>query len=221
MQPMVRGASLSILLADDHPLVRRGLRTLLEMQRGWVVCAEAGSGSEAIRKAMKLKPDVALLDISMPYLDGLEAAAEIRRASPKTKVLILSTHFSEDYVRAAVKAGALGYVLKSEGESNLISAITALMNGRRYYTNAPIEASRSLPKPSSLSHEAGRNSLSPREQQVLRLLAEGKSNKQLASELGISTRTAENHRARVMVKLDLHSLSELVKYAIRHRIVEV
>src|SRR5258708_5074033 len=114
---MLRGTPLSILLADDHPLVRRGLRTLLQMNPGWKVCAEAGSGSEAIRKAMKLEPDLAMLDISMPDLDGLKAAAVIRRASPKTKVLILSMHYTQDYARAAAKAGAHGYVLKSEAES--------------------------------------------------------------------------------------------------------
>jgi DNA-binding NarL/FixJ family response regulator len=217
---MPRKAPLSILLADDHPLVRRGLRTLLHMNSGWKVCAEAGSGSEAIRKAMKFEPDLALLDISMPDLDGLKASAEIRRASPKTKVLILSMHYTKDYARAAAKAGAQGYVLKSDAESELLAAIGALLAGKTYFTNPDREYPDESKAATAKDAEDSPQNLTPREKQVLKLLAEGKSNKQLASVLGISTRTAENHRARVMHKLDLRSLSDLVRYAVRHRIVD-
>jgi DNA-binding NarL/FixJ family response regulator len=211
---MARSAPLSVLLADDHPLVRRGLRTLLQLNPGWKVCGEAASGSEAVRKAMRFKPDLALLDISMPDLDGLRATTEIRRASPKTKVLILTMHSTEQFLRAAIKAGAQGYVLKSDAEVNLIAAVNTLIKGGTFFTRSVQEPARG-----SKSAETS-DRLTPREQQVLQLLAEGKTNKQLASELGISTRTAENHRARVMDKLGLRSLSDLVRYAVRHQIVE-
>jgi DNA-binding NarL/FixJ family response regulator len=220
MLRMVRKARLSILIADDHPLVRRGLRTLLQFHPGWTVCGEAGSGSEAIRQAMRCKPDLALLDISMPDLNGLEAATEIRRASPKTKVLILTMHCTEPFVRRAIAAGVQGYLLKSDAESDLISAVNALMKGQTFFSNAATEASAARRESVVARNDIELDCLTPREQQVLNLLAEGKSNKQLAAELGISPRTAENHRARVMDKLNLGSVSELVRYAVRHKIVD-
>jgi DNA-binding NarL/FixJ family response regulator len=216
---MARTAPLSILLADDHPLVRRGLRMLLQLNPGWTVCGEAGSGSEAVRKAMRYRPDVALIDISMPDLDGLQAASEIRRTSPRTRVLMLTMHYTEQFVQAAVKAGAHGYMLKSDAESDLISAVKALMRGGTFFRSPGTQA-RDRQGLARVAHDDQVVTLTPREQQVLRLIAEGKTNKQLAAELGISRRTAENHRARVMGKLNLRSLSELVRYAVRHHIVE-
>jgi two-component system response regulator NreC len=213
---MVRNAPLSILIADDHAVVRRGLRTLLQLNRRWKVCGEAGSGSEAIRKAMRFKPDLVLLDISMPDLNGLEAAVEIRWASPQTKVLMLTMHHTQDFIQAAMKAGAQGYILKSDAETDLITAVDELVNGRTFFTKAVDTFCTPVSLPGSVSP----SSLTPRERQVLRLIAEGKTNKQLARELGISSRTVENHRARLMSKLDVHSLSELVRYAIRHKILE-
>ena len=215
---MAREKAQSILIADDHPVVRRGLRTLLELHSGWKIRAEASCGSEAIRKTTRFKPDVALLDISMPDLTGLEAAAEILRISPKTKVLILSMHYSEEFIRAAVKAGARGYVLKSDAEADLITAIGVVVSGGTFFTNAAADFFRGV-RPAPVHDEIGPDSLTRREHQVLRLIAEGRTNKQLAADLGISCRTAENHRACIMRKLNLSSLSHLVRYAIRHKIV--
>jgi len=218
IQNMSANRALSILLADDHPVVRRGVRRLLELHGEWKVCGEAGCGSEAVRKAMKFKPNLALLDISMPDLSGFEAAVEIRRASPQTKVIIFTMHYSEEFIRGAAKAGAKGYVLKSDAEADLVTAINEVVKGRTFFTAAGTDVVLArAASPATAASEA--EGLTRREYQVLRLVAEGKTNKQLASELGISTRTAENHRASIMRKLNLHSTSELVRYAVRKRMV--
>ena len=219
---MTRGMQrLRILVADDHELVRRGIRELLRAHRGWKVVAEAVNGREAVEKASELKPDVAILDISMPDLDGLQATRQIREAAPGTSVVVLTMHESDQMVRRILDAGALGYVLKSDLAKQLVKAVKNVSAGKLFLTPRvsdivlkgflntgnqarPTEDSR--PRPT------------PREVEIIRLLAEGKANKEIAAELGITIRTVETHRARIMLKLGLHSLTELIHYAIRHDI---
>ncbi len=202
---------LRILLADDHGLVRRGARAVLHSQPGWRVIGEAANGREAVEKAIKLKPDVAVVDIGMPELDGVEVTRQIRKAVPDTKVLVLTMHESDQMVQRALDAGALGYVLKSDLTENLVRAVRAVSGGNRFLT--PQESER---------HQQGeqvRARTTPRELEIIRLLAEGKSNKEIATALGIAVRTVETHRARIMLKLGLHSLAELIHYSIRHGII--
>jgi len=214
---------LSILIADDHAVVRRGLRALLETQPGWRVCAEARNGNEAVGEAQRLKPELAILDIGMPELNGLQATVLIRKAVPYTRVLILTMHNDEDLIEATVKAGAHGYLLKSDAEQDLIAAVDALMQNRTFFTQTASE----VVLHSLRSGQAGASSrsrsdrLTNREQEITRLLAEGRSNKESAAKLGISTRTVENHRASIMKKLRCRSMADLVRFAIRKRIVEL
>lgn len=212
----------SILIADDHAVVRRGLRALLETQPAWKVVSEATNGYDAVEKATALQPDVAILDVGMPRLNGMDAAALIFKAAPKTRILILTMHSAEDLIRQTLAAGASGFVLKSDAEKDLISAVDALLHNKTFFTSAASNVilgnlRGSVPKQSSRSNK-GRLSL--REREVIQLLAEGKSNKEVAALLNISTRTVENHRAKTMDKLNLRSFGELVRYAIRNRIVE-
>lgn len=216
MQPI------SILIADDHAVLRRGLRTLLETQPGWKVVSEVTNGRDAVESATALRPDVAILDVGMPKLNGMDAAALIFKASPKTRILILTMHSAEDLIRQTLTAGASGFVLKSDAERDLIAAVDALLHNKSFFTSAASDVILSnlrgtAPKRSSRS--AG-SRLSIREREIVQLLAEGKSNKEVASLLNISTRTVENHRAKTMDKLKLRSFGELVRYAIRNRIVE-
>jgi DNA-binding NarL/FixJ family response regulator len=212
-------SALRILVADDHDVVRRGLRALLEAEPGWQVVAEAVNGREAVDKTRRLKPDIAIIDITMPGLNGLEATREILKAAPRTEVLILTMHESEQVVREVVAAGAQGYVLKSDAASDLIAAVKSLRQHKPFLTSRVtgmvIESYR---------HDgAARGTpvcLTPRERQVVQLLAEGKSNKEVGSALRISAKTVETHRTNVMRKLRLHSVADLVRYAIRNHIVE-
>jgi len=211
-----------ILLADDFPLVRRGLRELLELQPGWKVVGEAATGREALEKAKCLKPDVVILDISMPELNGLEATREILKAVPKTEVLILSLHQSEQLVHRVLEAGASGYVLKSDTEGTLVEAVEAVRRHRAFFSSEAasvvLQAYRGGGSREALS-KCAQSTLTPRERQVVQLLAEAKSNKEVASSLRISLHTVTTHRANIMRKLQVHSLSELVRYAIRNEIV--
>jgi len=212
----------SILIADDHALVRRGLRTLLETQPKWKVVAEVSDGREAVESATALRPDVAILDIGMPKLNGMDAASLIFKASPKTRILILTMHSAEDLIQRTLSVGASGYVLKSDAERDLIAAVDALLHQKTFFTSAASDI--------ILGHLRGRGAKSPghatqgrlsvREREIVQLLAEGKSNKEIASLLNISTRTVENHRAKTMDKLNLRSFGELVRYAVRNKIVE-
>ena len=211
-------STLRILIADDHAVVRAGLRALLESRPGWEVSAEAADGRDAVEKASKLKPQVAILDIGMPLLNGVEAARRIHKASPHTEILILTMHESDDLVQQVVDAGARGYILKDDADRVLLAAVEALRQHKSYFStrvagprdsDAPAESSRS-----------SRSRLTPREREILQLLAEGKSNKEVAALLGISLNTAEAHRANIMLKLDLHSVTELVHYAIRNKIIK-
>jgi len=212
-----------ILVADDHHVVRAGLRALLESKSGWQVCAEASNGREAVDKAVKFKPHVAVIDIAMPLLNGVEATRQIRKLSPNTQVLILTMHDSETLVHEVMEAGALGYVLKDDADRDLISAVDAVQQHQPYLSSRASEAASRVSSPPGApgsDNRSARNRLTPREREILQLLAEGKSNKEVASFLGISVKTAETHRANIMLKMDFHSITELVRYAVRNKIIQ-
>jgi DNA-binding NarL/FixJ family response regulator len=209
-----------ILIADDHEIVRHGVRAVLERQAAWVVCGEASSGREAVVKAIDLQPDVVVLDITMPELNGLEATRQIRRAV-SAKVLILTVHESDQVVTEVLDAGAHGYVLKTDAGRTLVEAIRALLGGQTFFTERIHDvADRRTHTRHAAADQRAPGRLTPREREVVQLLTEGKSNKEIGVVLGITTKTAETHRAHVMAKLHLHSMSELVRYAIRNRIIE-
>jgi len=212
-----------IVVADDHDLMRRGVRTLLEAHEGWQVCGEARTGREAVEKVEELKPDIIVLDISMPDLNGVEAARRIRKISAGTEILILSMHYSDQLINEIVEAGVRGFIVKSDSDRDLIAAVETLSKHKPFFTSCATEVmlttfnvgGRAKPTP-----EMAAKRLTSREREIVQLLAEGKSSKEVASSLGISTKTAETHRANIMRKLDLHSVSELVRYAVRNQIVE-
>jgi DNA-binding NarL/FixJ family response regulator len=216
--------ALRILIADDHDLMRRGLKSLIEAHAGWEIVAEAHTGAEAAKKAEELKPDIAILDISMPELNGLEAARRIRKISPRTEILILSVHYSDRLIRDILEAGVRGYVVKSDSDRDLVIAIEALANHKPFLTPQATEvmlsglsgARGALPA----DPDALKERLTSREREIVQLLSEGKSSKETAAVLGISIKTAETHRANIMRKLGIHSVSELVRYAVRNQIVE-
>ena len=206
-----------ILLVDDHEIVRRGLRSLLETRADFTVCGEAADGRAAVEFAGREHPDVVVMDLTMPQLNGLEATRQIRRSVPQAAVLILSMHESEDVVGEVIAAGAHGYVSKSDAGRDLIAAVDAVRAGRAFFTQRIAVATQRTTSPRPTRATAG--PLTPREREVLQLIAEGHSNKSVAHTLGISVKTAETHRARVMRKLQLGSLAELVRYALRNRII--
>jgi len=214
--------NLRILVADDHELVRHGIRGILRAQRGWRVIGQATNGREAVEKTTKLKPDVAILDVSMPELDGLQATRQIRAASPNTEVVVLSMHESDQMVRRVLDAGARGYVLKSDLAANLVKAVKHVSAGKLFLTPrvSDIVVKGFLKNGNRVDPEVhSQTKPTPREAEIIRLLAEGKANKLIAADLGISIRTVETHRAKIMQKLGLHSVAELVLYAIRQKIV--
>jgi DNA-binding NarL/FixJ family response regulator len=212
-----------ILVADDHSVTRRGVRALLETKDGWRVCGEAATGSEAILKAKKLKPHVVVMDISMPEVDGLEATRQIHAEMPDVAVLMLTMHDSERVVRDVLAAGARGYVLKSDVDRNLILAIEALQRGKSFFSAKVTEIvvdgylKNKPARPRATASTA--TELTPRQKEIVQHLAEGKANKEVAAALGISTKTVEAHRAEIMRKLQLNSFSDLIRYAVRERIV--
>jgi DNA-binding NarL/FixJ family response regulator len=218
-------ASIRILVADDHSIVRRGVRALLESQAGWKICGEAATGAEAILKAKRLKPDVIVMDISMPELNGLEATRQIHAVMPETLVLILSMHESDQHVREMLDAGARGYILKSDLDQNLYVALQTLLEGKKFFSPkvSEIVVDGFLKGAAKQRQQAKQPSptLTPRQREVVRLLAEGKSNKEIGVILGISTKTVEAHRAQIMHRLELDSFSDLVLYAARENIVEI
>jgi DNA-binding NarL/FixJ family response regulator len=204
-------------------VVRRGLRAVIESHSGWEVCAEAATGREAVEKSKQCRPDVVVLDIGMPQLNGLEATRQILKALPRTEVLILTIHGSEQLVREVLAAGARGYVLKSDAGRDLLSAIEALCRHKPFLTSRVAEIVVDDYRRQTASGgkiESADSPLSPREREIVQLLAEGKSNKEVALALDISVKTAETHRSHIMAKLNLHSIGELVRYAIRNGIVE-
>jgi DNA-binding NarL/FixJ family response regulator len=212
-------ADLRILIADDHEVVRRGIRSLLEGERGWTVVAEASNGRQAVELARSAQPHVAILDISMPEMNGLEATRVIITELPACEVLILSMHDSEELVRRVLKSGARGYVLKSDAARDLVSAVSALSRHDPYFTSKVASFMLETYLASSEPVAAPEVALTPREREVVQLLAEGHTNKEVAAALGISVKTAETHRTNVMQKLGVHSLSELIRYAVRNNII--
>jgi DNA-binding NarL/FixJ family response regulator len=215
--------ALRILIADDHDIVREGLRTLLESQRGWLICGEATTGREAVNKTKELWPDVVVLDFSMPDLNGLEATRQIRKEFPDTEVLILTMHDSEQLAREVLAAGAQGFLIKTDVRRHIVTAIEALAQHKPFFSStASSLLLDSFLHPENQSEMKGAvlDRLTPREREVLQLIAEAKGNKEIAATLGISVKTVEAHRNNIMVKLNLHSVSELVLYALRNRIVQ-
>jgi DNA-binding NarL/FixJ family response regulator len=208
-----------ILLADDHDVMRSGLRTILEAYSGWQVCGEAREGHEAVRLALELKPDIAVIDLAMPGLDGLEATRQIKKELPRTEVLIFTMHETENMIRAVIAAGARGYVLKSDAGLKLIEAVEALSRHEPYFTP---KASETLLEGFIKSYgESNKESiLTDREREIVQLLVAGKVNKEIADVLNISVRTVETHRATIMRKLGINSIVELVLYAVRNNIVQ-
>lgn len=212
---------LRILVADDHHVVRTGLRALLESKTGWRVCAEAANGREAVEKANEFRPDVAVLDIGMPLLNGVEATRQIRKMSPETEVLILTMHDSEQMIQGVLDAGARGYILKDDADRNLLAAVDALRKHKPYLSSRVSAAVSSRALRDVVEGERPARRLTPREREIVQLLAEGKSNKEIASYLKISVKTAETHRANIMLKLNFHSVTELVRYAVKNKIIQV
>lgn len=214
---------LKILIADDHEVVREGVRTILESQAGWSIVGEAQNGADAVSKALETKPDIALLDISMPELNGLEAARQILKGLPDTQVLILTMHESDELVRELLAAGARGYILKTDARRDLVNAICFLSEGRPFFTSKVAEmvlnGFRQGRAPAKAEISVG-DRLTARERQIVQLLAEGKTSKEIATALDISVKTADTHRANLMRKLNLHSLADIVRYAIRNKMIE-
>ena len=215
--------NLRILIADDHDLMRRGVRSLLQSHPGWEICGEAHTGREAVSKAEELKPDVVILDISMPDLNGVEAARRIRTATPNSEILILSVHYSDQLIRDILEAGVRGYLIKSDSDRDLITAVETLANHKPFFTPRATEVILGNFSQSGTRAEIPgtlRERLTSREREIVQLLAEGKSSKEVASSLCISVKTAETHRANIMRKLQLHTVTELVRYAVRNQIIE-
>ena len=207
---------LRIILADDHLIVRQGLRSVLE-QEAYTVLGEAGDGREALRLAQELRPDVAVLDLAMPLLNGLDAAREISRVSPQTKTILLTMHTEDPYVMEALRAGVKGYLLKTQAAQDLVQAIREVSRGAMYLSPG---ISRTLVEAYLAKSELPPDPLTPREREVLQLVAEGKTTKEVAVILGISVKTAESHRTRIMGKLEIHETASLVRYAIRRGLVQ-
>lgn len=212
-----------VLLVDDHEVVRKGLRVILEERSGWQVCGEARTGREAVEKARALKPHVVIMDFAMPELNGLEATRQIRRELPATEVLLLTMYDSEQLVRDVLAAGARGYMLKNDAGSALVSAVEHLVQHKPFFTSKVAEMilqgyleSADPGAPGETPGEV----LTTREREIVQQVAEGKSSKEIAQALGISVHTAETHRTNLMRKLQMRSVSELVRYAIREHIIE-
>jgi DNA-binding NarL/FixJ family response regulator len=211
--------ALRILVVDDHAVVRRGVRSLLESHDGWEVCGEATTGRDAVEQSRRLRPDVVVMDLSLPELNGLDATRQILKDMPDTEVLVLTMHQSEELARDVLQAGARGYVLKSDADENLITAVDSLRQHKPFLTSTVTE----FVLDGYVRRGDGAQDdllLTAREREIIQLVAEGQSNKEAASTLGISVKTIEAHRANIMRKLHLRSVSDLVRYAIRNRIVQ-
>jgi DNA-binding NarL/FixJ family response regulator len=216
-------STLKLLLAGDHEIVRKGLRSVLEAQRDCEVVGEAADGRQAVALVKELNPDIVILDISMPLLNGLEATRQILKIRPQTKVLILTMHESDPLIRDVLDAGARGYILKTDAGRDLITAVESLRRNKTFFTSRVSQMIldgflKGDSRPSD-SESAGIR-LTPRQREIVQLLAEGKSSKEVAVALDLSVKTAETHRANIMRKLDCHSVSEVVRYAIRNKIIE-
>jgi DNA-binding NarL/FixJ family response regulator len=216
---------LRILLADDHEIVRRGLCTLLQKHEGWEVCGEASNGREALDKAQQLRPDVVILDVGMPHLNGLEATRQLLKHDPQTKVIVLTITDSDQVIREALDAGARGFVLKSDAARDLVSAVEALEHKRMFFTPRvnDLVLAGFLDKGRTFASDPvpSFRTLTAREREITQLLAEGKSSKEAACLLNLSTKTVETHRTNIMRKLSLHSIRDLVVYAIKNNIIQL
>jgi two-component system response regulator NreC len=214
-------AKLRILLGDDHTLLRQGLRKILQERPDWEVVAEAGDGRDAVRQALAIQPDIAILDIGMPLMNGIEATRQIVRRRPDIHVLILSMHANEAYIIQALKAGAKGYLLKDSADTELIRAVAAVASGKSFFS--PAVAKVMLDDYVRQLAEKGIadrfDTLSEREREIFQLVAEGHSNKEIAELLSVSPATVETHRAHVLQKLDVHNTAELVLYAVRRGVI--
>ncbi len=216
---------LRILLADDHEIVRKGLAALLQRHDGWEVCGEATDGREAVEKAKELKPDVVIVDIGMPNLNGLDATRRLLQIDPNFKIIVLTVTDADQVIREALDAGARGFVLKSDAARDLVSAIEAIEGKRMFFTPRVNELLLAgfLEKghPISRSQPPALPTLTAREREITQLLAEGRSSKEAASLLNLSTKTVETHRSNIMRKLSLHSIRDLVVYAIKNKIIQI
>ena len=210
---------LRILVVDDHAVVRRGVRSLLESRDGWEVCGEATTGRDAVEQSRRLRPDVVVMDLSLPELNGLDATRHILKDAPETEVLVLTMHQSEELARDVLQAGARGYVLKSDADENLIAAVESLRQHKPFLTPTVTEFVLDGYIRDGADQDASRR-VTAREREIIQLIAEGKSNKNAAAALKISVKTIEAHRANIMRKLHLRSVSDLVRYAIRNKIAQ-
>jgi DNA-binding NarL/FixJ family response regulator len=210
--------SLRLLIADDHEIFRAGLRSLLEDQPGWQIVAEASNGREAVAKAAKTHPDVALLDIGMPVLNGLEAAHQIVRREPQTKIVMLTVHDSDAMIHKVLACGARAYLFKTDAARDLVSAVKAVQGDATFFTEKVAEAVLNGFKHNGSRTDAGR--LTPRQREITKLLAEGRTTKEVGAFLGISVKTAETHRSNLMHRLNCYSAAELVRYAVRNQIID-
>ena len=212
-----------ILLADDHDIVRRGLKAVLQDQSDWEVCGEAVSGRDAVELARQMQPDIAIVDLMMPDLNGLETTRQIRKVSERTQVLIYTMHHNETLVHDVLDAGARGYLLKSDAERHIVTAIETLLRHQPYFSaqisetvlEGFLRSGRTSPSEEGISPR-----LTPREREIIQLLAEGHRNKKIAQQLGISVKTVETHRTTLMRKIDVKSIVELVRYAVRNHLTE-
>lgn len=214
--------TIRVLVADDHEVVLEGVRALIERQPGLEVCGLAITGSEAVDLALKTRPDVVVLDMTMPELGGLDAIRQIRKALPATEVVVFSAHRSEDLIEEVFEAGAKSYVEKAEASKNLVAAIRSLAEHKPFFSSQTSEIllAKFLVPGAKKEHDRAERKLTKREIEIVRLLAQGDSNKEIATTLGISIRTVETHRAALMHKLGVHSVAGVVRYAVRHCIIE-
>jgi len=212
---------LRIVVVDDHAVVRRGVRGLLESRAGWEVVAEATTGREAVAQVRRLRPHLVVMDLSLPELNGLEATRQIVKEFPETEVLVLTMHHSEQLARDVLQAGARGYLLKSDADQSLIAAVDSLRQHKPFLTSTVTEfVLDDYIRRAETRDQAPREAITPREREIIQLLAEGNSNKETAAALGVSVKTIEAHRANIMRKLRLRSITDLVRYAIRNQIAQ-
>jgi DNA-binding NarL/FixJ family response regulator len=211
--------TLRILIVEDYEVVRRGIRTLLEAESGWVVCGEASTGPAGVEAAVRLKPDLVVLDLGLPELHGLEVTRRILQRLPDTEILVLTMHASEELIRQVLRAGAHGYVLKSDAGEHLVAAVRSLQRHQPFLTTRVTEVVLDGFLKGGAG-EAAAEALTPREREVLQLVAEGRSSKSIAAGLGVTVKTIESHRASLMRKLHLRTVADLVRYAVRNGLVE-
>jgi DNA-binding NarL/FixJ family response regulator len=212
--------TLRILIVDDYEVVRRGIRTLIEGQPGWEICGEANTGPAAVDAAARLEPDLVILDLGLPELHGLEVTRRIRHRRPETEVLVLTMHASEELIRQVLRAGAHGYVLKSDAGEQLIAAVRSLERHMPFLTSRVTEVVLDGFLRGAAEDGTPGETLTPREREVLQLVAEGRSSKNIAGRLGVTVKTVESHRASLMRKLHLRTVADLVRYAVRNGLVE-